>query len=225
MFTGLIEEQGTVRSMRPQGRGFRISVQAALVLEGLKIDDSVNINGACQTVVRCDAHSFDVEAVEETILKTTLGAFKSGKRVNLERAMQLGGRLGGHLVQGHVDTRGRVVSIEEQQTSWLLTIDTPPEFARYIVPVGSICIDGVSLTAARVEGTRVTVAVIPHTWSVTTFHELSVGSAVNLEFDIIGKYVERIMMYGNGSQAASGHTSTYNNSSGMTAEWLTSMGY
>jgi riboflavin synthase len=221
MFTGLIEEQGTVRSLRPQGRGFRISVQAALVLEGLKIDDSVSINGACQTVVRCDGTSFDVEAVEETIMKTTLGAFKPSKRVNLERAMQLGGRLGGHLVQGHVDTRGRVVGIEEQKTSWLLTVEIPPEFLRYIVPIGSICIDGVSLTAARVEGTRVTAAIIPHTWSATTLNELSSGSAVNLEFDIIGKYVERIMLYGNSPQAASQHTSSH----GMTAEWLASMGH
>ena len=221
MFTGLIEEQGTVRSMRPQGRGFRISVQAALVLEGLKIDDSVSINGACQTVVRWDAHSFDVEAVEETMLKTTLGMFKPGKRVNLERALQLGGRLGGHLVQGHVDTRGRVVSIEEQQTSWLLTIDVPSEYARYVVPVGSICIDGVSLTTARVEGNRVTVAIIPHTWSATTFHELAVGSAVNLEFDIIGKYVERMMKYGTSPEEASTHISSH----GMTEEWLSSMGH
>jgi riboflavin synthase len=221
MFTGLIEEQGIVRSMRQQGRGFRISVEASVVLEGLKIDDSVSINGACQTVVYCGATSFEVEAVEETILKTTLGMFKSGKRVNLERAMQLGGRLGGHLVQGHVDTRGRVISIQEQQTSWLLTLEFPAEYAQYVVPVGSICIDGVSLTAARVDGTRVTVAIIPHTWSATTLNELSVGSAINLEFDIIGKYVERMMMYGNNPQTASKQTS----SNGMTPEWLSSMGY
>ena len=222
MFTGLIEEIGTIRAMRRQGNGFRISVEARFVVQDVKIDDSVSINGACQTVVRCDAHSFDVEAVEETILKTTFSSFKPGSRVNLERAMKLGGRLGGHLVQGHVDTRGRVVAIEEQQTSWLLSLEVPHEYARYVVPVGSICIDGVSLTAARVEDNRVTVAIIPHTWKHTTLSELTVGGAVNLEFDIIGKYIERMMKYGvsptTGEQAQSA-------SEGITEEWLHSMGY
>ncbi|TAE20723.1 MAG: riboflavin synthase [Candidatus Kapaibacterium sp.] len=222
MFTGLIEEIGTVRSMQRQGGGYRISVAAKAILNDVKIDDSISINGACQTVVRWDAHSFDVEAVEETVQKTTLGSFSVGKRVNLERAMQLGGRLGGHIVQGHVDTRGKVVRIEEQQTSWLLSVDVPEKFARYIVPVGSICIDGVSLTAARVEGTRLTVAIIPHTWAHTTLHELSVGGAVNLEFDIIGKYVERMMNYG--VQTASNPDSAPAQH-GMSEEWLRSMGY
>lgn len=221
MFTGLIEEIGIVRTMRRQGGGYRITVDARVVTNDVKIDDSVSINGACQTVVRCDAYSFDVEAVEETIQKTTLGTFKSGSRVNLERAMELGGRLGGHLVQGHVDTRGRVVSIEEQPTSWLLTVEIPHEFLRYVVPVGSICIDGVSLTAARVEGTSVTVAIIPHTFQHTTLNELRLGSAVNLEFDIIGKYVERMMKYGTDSSASS----LQQGRQGMTEEWLHSMGY
>jgi riboflavin synthase len=229
MFTGLIEEIGTIRAMRRQGDGFRITVASGLIVQDVKIDDSVSINGACQTVVRWDAHSFDVEAVEETILKTTLGTFSPGTRVNLERAMKLGGRLGGHLVQGHVDTRGRVVAIEEQQTSWLLSVEIPERFARYVVPVGSICIDGVSLTAARVddnsaENTRVTVAVIPHTWAHTTLQGLSVGSAVNLEFDIIGKYIERMMKYGLGD-SSSLHTSPHQPSQKITEEWLHSMGY
>ncbi len=222
MFTGLIEEIGTVRSMRPQGQGFRISISAKTILNDLKIDDSVSINGACQTVVRCDGASFDVEAVEETILKTTLGSLQPGKRVNLERALQLGARLGGHLVQGHVDTRGSVHAIQEQQTSWLLSVNFPTDFARYVVPVGSICINGVSLTTARVEADRLTVAVIPHTWRYTTLNELAVGSSVNLEFDIIGKYVERLLLYGSTKAQPPTHSPQ---SGGMTEEWLSSMGY
>ncbi|MCU0426938.1 MAG: riboflavin synthase [Candidatus Kapabacteria bacterium] len=228
MFTGLVEEIGAIRSMRPQGKGFRISVAAKTILHDLKIDDSVSINGACQTVVRCDAASFDVEAVEETILKTTLGTFQPGKRVNLERALALGARLGGHIVQGHVDTRGTVRSVEEQQTSWLLSVEFPKEYARYIVPVGSICIDGVSLTAARVGDSSFTVAVIPHTWANTTLQELSVGNRVNLEFDIIGKYVERMMLYGQSdTHAQTPHETSPSGTSsgGMTETWLASMGY
>lgn len=228
MFTGLVEEIGTIRSMRPQGKGFRISVASHTVVQDLKIDDSVSINGACQTVVRCDNSSFDVEAVEETVLKTTLGSFQPGKRVNLERALALGARLGGHLVQGHVDTRGIVRAIQEQQTSWLLNIEFPSEYTRYIVPVGSICIDGVSLTAARVEQNTFTVAIIPHTWGHTTLNTLSVGSRVNLEFDIIGKYVERMMLYGHSPQSdVKSHTLSPSPSShiGITETWLTSMGY
>jgi riboflavin synthase len=224
MFTGLIEEIGTIRQMRSQGRGFRITVAAHLVLDDVAIDDSVSINGACQTVVRVDGASFDVEAVEETMLKTTLGSFQPGKRVNLERAMKLGGRLGGHLVQGHVDTRGTVTAIQQQQTSWLLSVEFPRDFLRYVVPVGSICIDGVSLTAARVEGYTLTVAVIPHTWANTTLNELAVGSAVNLEFDIIGKYVERMMGYA--ASHKSSHTAEHLTQSGtISASWLAEMGY
>jgi riboflavin synthase len=219
MFTGLVEEIGSIRSMRAQGRGFRITVEASAILHDVKIDDSVNINGACQTVVRVDGASFDVEAVEETIKKTTLGGFQPGQRVNLERAMKLGGRLGGHLVQGHVDTRGRVAAVEQQQTGWLLGVEFPREFSRYVVPVGSVCIDGVSLTAARVEDTTLTVAVIPHTWAYTTLNELKTGSAVNLEFDIIGKYVERML----NPRYDIEPTATQPRS--MSETWLAEMGY
>jgi riboflavin synthase len=225
MFTGLIEEIGTIRSLRPQGHGFRISVAAKTVTQGLKVDDSVSINGACQTVVRCDESSFDVEAVEETILKTTLGKFQPGRRVNLERALQVGSRLGGHIVQGHVDTRGTVRAVQEQSTSWLLSVDFPHEFARYIVPVGSICIDGVSLTAARVEQDTLTVAVIPHTWTHTALHECSAGRQVNLEFDIIGKYVERLLLFGNANHVHHTSQNASRKTSGITEEWLTTMGF
>jgi riboflavin synthase len=193
MFTGLIEEIGAIVSVQPRGGGRRITVKASKIMDDVKIDDSISINGACQTVVGRTDTTFDVEAVEETLKKTTLAFLKSGARVNLERAMRSGDRFGGHIVQGHVDTTGTVHSIEKQTMSWLIWIEFPREFAQYIVPVGSICIDGVSLTVARIEGTRLMVSVIPHTVSVTTLKDLHSGSTVNLEFDIIGKYVERLM--------------------------------
>jgi riboflavin synthase len=224
MFTGLIEEIGIVRGVRPQGDGVRLTIEAHVVMSDVRIDDSVSINGACQTVVSRTERTFDVEAVEETVTKTTLGTLRTGQRVNLERAMPLGGRLGGHLVQGHVDARGSVTRVEQKQGSWLLTVTFPNEYSRYVIPVGSICIDGVSLTSARVQSNHLTVSVIPHTWAHTTLNELSSGAAVNLEFDLIGKYVEKMLASGIVPlhNATNGFPAT---SAGMTESWLQSMGY
>lgn len=193
MFTGIVEEIGTIRAIRRQGNGVRLSVGGKVVMDDLRLGDSVSINGACQTVVNRTDSGFDVEAVEETLSRTTLGLLKTGASVNLERAMQLGGRLGGHLVQGHVDTVGTVISIEPQTTSWQVWIEFPSEFARYVIPTGSICLNGVSLTSARVNGNRAMVAVIPHTWKNTVFHLLSSGDSVNIEFDVLGKYIEKLL--------------------------------
>jgi riboflavin synthase len=139
----------------------------------------------------------EVEAVEETLIKTTLGSFRPGLKVNLERAAKLGDRMGGHLVQGHVDCTGSIISIEKLSTGILIWISFPKEFEKYIVNAGSICVDGASLTAARVEENRFMISIIPHTWSVTTFSQMKPGQQVNLEFDIIGKYVEKIMNFQN----------------------------
>lgn len=214
MFTGLVEETGVVRTVRPQGGGRRLTIEARRVMDDLKIDDSVAVNGCCQTVVARTATTFDVEAIEETLAKTTLGAFVAGTRVNLERAMQLGGRLGGHLVQGHVDCRGTVGSIEELDTSHNVWVEFPEEFARYVIPVGSICIDGISLTVARKDGNRLMVSIIPHTWKETTVGELRPGAMVNLEFDLVGKYIESIMAHTREPQKQE-----------LTAERLAAMGY
>ncbi|MFC2131534.1 riboflavin synthase [Bacteroidota bacterium] len=192
MFTGLIEEIGTIKSIRPIGGAKRFTVQAKKIMDDLKIDDSVALNGACQTVVSLTNDSFDVEAVEETIRKTTLGQYTSGKKINLERAAKLGDRMGGHLVQGHVDCVGNVLTIHPEATGKLVWVSFPEQYRKYVVPVGSVCIDGVSLTVAKVEATKLMVAVIPHTWEVTMFKELKAGAQVNLEFDIIGKYVENM---------------------------------
>ncbi|MCS6808914.1 MAG: riboflavin synthase [Bacteroidota bacterium] len=227
MFTGLVEEIGVVRSLSPQGRGIRITVAAQRVLHDIHIDDSISINGVCQTVVRRDASSFDVEAVEETLLKTTFSTLYPGKRVNLERALAIGDRLGGHIVQGHVDTRGTVRAIRKHETSWLVTIEFPQEFARYIVPVGSICVDGVSLTVARLEHAAFTVSIIPHTWVHTTLHELAVGNTVNLEFDVLGKYIERMMLHHYHRHTLDPtHALPHSQSiTDISEEWLTRMGY
>lgn len=193
MFTGLIEEIGVIKSIRSIGGGKKITVEANKILDDLKIDDSVALNGACQTVVAINGNQFDVEAVEETLIKTTLSGFISGKKINLERAAKLGDRLGGHLVQGHVDTVGTVASIEKLSTGVLIWISFDRQFDKYMVNTGSICIDGVSLTSARVESSRFMVSIIPHTFKMTTLSMLSPGDKVNLEFDIIGKYIDKMI--------------------------------
>jgi riboflavin synthase len=193
MFTGLIEEIGIIKAIKPIGGGRRISVEAYKVMDDLKIDDSISLNGTCQTVVSRTDKTFDVEAVEETLSKTSFLKFHPGKKINLERASRLGDRMGGHLVQGHVDCRGKVTDIRKLNTGINLWINYPKEYSKYLVSAGSICIDGVSLTVAQLEDLKFMVSIIPHTWEMTTLCELNTGGEVNLEFDIIGKYIERIM--------------------------------
>ncbi|TAL66863.1 MAG: riboflavin synthase [Bacteroidetes bacterium] len=190
MFTGIIEDIGKIKSIKPVSGSYRITIESKVITNDLKIDDSVSLNGACQTVIQKTESDFTVEAVEETIRKSTLGKFKPGLKINLERAMKIGDRLGGHLVQGHVDCIGKVQTIQSEGTGKLLWIEYPSEFAKYVVPVGSICIDGVSLTVAKKENHRFMISIIPHTWKMTTLGELKTGIEVNLEFDIIGKYIE-----------------------------------
>lgn len=193
MFTGLIEEIGTIRGISPIGNGRKITVECKKVLEGSKIDDSIAINGACQTVVSLDSNSFTVVAVEETIKKSTLGSLKIGAKVNLERAMRLSDRLGGHLVQGHVDTVGKVSSIEKQTASTLYRVSYEPEFSKYLVHAGSITVNGISLTTASVDSKSFMLSIIPHTFENTTLKFVKIGDNVNLEFDILGKYVDKIL--------------------------------
>lgn len=193
MFTGLIEEIGQIHRLERLGGGSRIYVQANIVTEDLKIDDSVSINGACQTVVDIKNKIFTVEAVEETLKKTTLGYLRNGNSVNLERAAKLGSRMGGHLVQGHIDCTGSVASIEKLNTAVNLWIKFPYEFQKYVINAGSIAIDGISLTVARKSSDMLMVAVIPHTWKVTALKNLKTSEKVNLEFDLIGKYVENMI--------------------------------
>ena len=196
MFTGIIEEIGTVTQVESLGSdnaGKRLTIEAAMAPD-LHVDQSVSINGACQTVVDVDAenHTFAVDSIEETLRKTTFGTLTPGTAVNLERALQAGDRLDGHFVQGHVDATGTVTRVEQEETDWLYTIEFDPQYASYLIPVGSIAVDGISLTVARLEDDAFTVAIIPHTYDETNVSTAwTKGAGVNLEFDLIGKYVAR----------------------------------
>ncbi len=193
MFTGLVEEVGEIVEVSTSANGTDLVIQGERVLGDLAIDHSIAVNGCCQTVVGIEGERFRVTAIPETLRKTTLGSFTTGERVNLERAVRVGDRLGGHLVQGHVDAVGEVTEILEQEGERLISISYPDEYVPLVIPIGSIVIDGVSLTVARKEDATLTVAIIPHTWSVTTFNRLKVGDLVNLEFDMIGKYIQNLL--------------------------------
>ncbi len=215
MFTGIIETLGRVVSVRDLGGGRRLTLAASFADE-LRVDQSVAVNGACQTVVAVGEGTFDVVAVEETLRKTTLGALRPGTRVNLERAMRPDARLDGHIVQGHVDATGEVVAVERLATSTLYRIRFDASFAPYVIPVGSIALDGISLTVARLEGDTLTVAVIPHTTALTNVDTWRPGTRVNMEFDMIGKYVVRWLSL----RGDAGH-----DPSKITEAWLREQGY
>lgn len=191
MFTGIIKEVGEIASVEPLGSddaGKRVTIAAEMSPE-LQVDESVSINGACQTVVDATDTTFSVVTIEETLRKTTFGTLAPGDPVNLERAMKADSRIDGHFVQGHVDTTGTVMSAEREETNWLYRIRFDEPYAAYLIPVGSIAIDGISLTVARLDGNTFTVAIIPHTYENTNVPSWTEGAAVNLEFDMIGKYV------------------------------------
>jgi riboflavin synthase len=213
MFTGIIQEKGKIVSARRVGGGVHLTISAPESCRELKVNDSVSVNGVCQTVIREAGGSFTVEAVEETLRKTTLGDLPDGSFVNIELPLRLSDRVGGHLVQGHVDCVGTIGTVEKKESSWLVAIDFPKEFKKYVIPVGSIAVDGVSLTVARVEGSRFVVSIIPHTLEKTTLSRAEAGRKVNLEFDLVGKYIEKLV--------EGGETPP----SGLTADRLRSWGY
>lgn len=188
MFTGIIESTGKILEITDLGGGLSLKVETSLG-EHLQVDDSVSVNGVCLTVVERATDYFRVQVVEETIRKTSLAQLKTGSIVNLERAMMMNARLDGHIVQGHVDATGVIESIQSEATGRLVSISYPQEYSDHIIGRGSITVDGISLTVARDEGNRFTVAIIPYTWDHTNFLSQEVGSVVNLEFDMIGKYV------------------------------------
>jgi riboflavin synthase len=192
MFTGIIEELGNVQTIL-RGGGLTLTVCARDVVEDLEIGHSISVNGVCLTVTDCDPRRFTVQAVWETLQTTTLGSIRVGDGVNLERAMRPSDRLGGHIVTGHVDGIGVIRSKVERENSVLFSMDVPKEISRYIVPKGSVAVDGVSLTVADVIDSRVIVSIIPHTVRVTTFGFRKSGDEVNIEADLIGKYVERFI--------------------------------
>lgn len=192
MFTGIIETTGKLISIVDLGGGIEFKIASVLAAE-LSVDDSISVNGVCLTVVRKSDVDFTVQLIEETLRKTSLGKLIAGSKVNLERAMILGARLDGHIVQGHVDTTGEVLYFEEEATGWLIQIGYPEEFSDYVIGRGSIAVDGISLTVARDMESSFTIAIIPYTREHTNLRHVTVGSIVNLEFDLIGKYVLKYM--------------------------------
>lgn len=195
MFTGLVAELGTVEKLAQQGRSFHLTVAAQKVMQNLKIGDSVAVNGACLTVVQLGDASFTADVMPETVRLTNIGKLHTGDRVNLERTLRLCDGLDGHIVSGHVEGLGTIASRRPEGIAVVVTITTPPELLKYIIKKGSIAIDGISLTVTEVTETSFSVSLIPHTAKETTLGFKDVGDSVNLETDIIGKYVERMLSF------------------------------
>ncbi len=193
MFTGIIEELGTVERVTRGRVSAVLAIQAEAILSDLKIGDSVAVNGVCLTATSLTGHGFTADVMHETLDRSSLAGLGPGSPVNLERAMAADGRFGGHIVAGHVDGVGTIAAIEQDDNAIWFTITAPEQVLRYVVEKGSIAIDGISLTVARVEPDRFAVSVIPHTAAVTLLGRRRVGDRVNLESDIIGKYVERLL--------------------------------
>ena len=195
MFTGLIEEIGTIQSILKGTKSAKIVIQAKKVLEKVQLGDSIAVNGVCLTVTDFTSHSFAVDVMAETIGRTNLGDLTAGSKVNLERALRLGDRLGGHLVSGHIDGLGIIRDFKQEDNAVWVSISAPPEILKYIIQKGSIAIDGISLTVAYVDERVFKVSIIPHTKNVTTLLKKSPGDAVNLECDMIGKYIEGFLNF------------------------------
>ena len=195
MFTGIIEETGSVEAIQSGSKSIRLTVSGPLTSQDTHLGDSISINGCCLTVVSIQGSKLDFEAVPETMNRTNLGSLRLGSQVNLERAVRLDQRLGGHIVQGHVDAVGTIMSIVAVENAHVVTISAGSEILKYIVEKGSITVDGISLTVASLGTDRFTVWIIPHTWSATSLSGRKVGESLNLEVDILAKYIERLMTF------------------------------
>jgi riboflavin synthase len=195
MFTGIIEELGKIAAFEKRGDGARIKISARIVTKDSHEGDSIAVNGVCLTALDIKADSFAADVSGETLAKSTLGNLKVGSAVNLERAVTPETRLGGHIVQGHVDARGKFVSAAQSGDFWTVRINFPNEIGQYMVYKGSISVEGISLTIAALTEDYFEIAVIPKTWELTNLSTLKSGDAVNLEADVIAKYVERILLY------------------------------
>jgi riboflavin synthase len=196
MFTGIIEELGSVRSIEMRGDNARMVIAANVVTEGTNHGDSIAVNGVCLTALDVRRDSFAADVSRETLSRSTLGNLKPGTPVNLERAVTPATRLGGHIVQGHVDARGTFTGVEDHGESWTVRIGFPKEIGRYLVFKGSVAVEGISLTIANLADDFFEVAIIPKTWEVTNLSQLKPGDGVNLEVDVIAKYVERLVQHG-----------------------------
>jgi riboflavin synthase len=210
LFTGIIEEIGEVSAVKPLSNGMEITISGQQVLTDLKVNDSIAIDGVCQTVTKIQRDTFTCQAVGETIEKSTLGKFNAGRRINLERPLMANSRLGGHLVQGHVSDVAIIKKLTKRGENYFLKLKIPQNLIKYCVQEGSIAVDGISLTIASIADTNIGISIIPHTFKNTTLSKKFVGDAMNIEIDIIARYLERF---------------TNNSNSELTSENLKNMGY
>ena len=194
MFTGIIEELGSVRAIEERGENARLVIAARVVTDGTNHGDSISVNGVCLTALDIKPDSFAADVSRETLSRSTLGRLQTGAPVNLERAVTPATRLGGHIVQGHVDARGQFLAVEDHGESWTVRVSYPKEIGRYLVFKGSVAVEGISLTIAGLTDEYFEIAIIPKTWEVTNLSQLKPGDEVNLEVDIIGKYVEKLLV-------------------------------
>ncbi len=225
MFTGIIEEIGSVASVEPSGDGVgaRIKIRAQKILQGTKTGDSIAVNGVCLTATCLGAGFFTADVMAETLRRSNLGSLSSGSEVNLERAMSAEGRFGGHIVSGHIDGTGTIEKLEREGNAVWVYVSASDSVLKLIVEKGSIAIDGISLTVAKLEAARFAVSVIPHTGEETTLLSKKVGDKVNLENDIVGKYVQRLL--GLAGNSGGGNRSTTGMSSAITEEFLRERGF
>ncbi len=215
MFTGIVEEIGTIQGVKKGVKSSVLTIQGIVIFEGMKLGDSMAVNGVCLTVTGFTSNTFTADVMSETLSRSSLGSLKIGSHVNLERAMSANGRFGGHIVSGHIDGIGTVSSIQKDDNAIWYTIKTAEQMLRYIVEKGSVTIDGISLTVARVAADSFSVSLIPHTVKATVLSEKIVGSKVNLENDVVGKYVEKLM----------GLNQSENPQSKITRDFLAKAGY
>jgi len=215
MFTGIIEEIGIIRRRQKGIRSSVLTIQGDTIFQDLKLGDSVAVNGVCLTVADCSNNTFTADVMNETLNRANIGSLKTGSRVNLERAMPVNGRFGGHMVSGHIDGTGVITKIKKIDNAILYTVKTTDNIMKYIVEKGSIAIDGISLTVAEAADDSFIVSIIPHTAKTTILSGKAVGDTVNLENDVLGKYIEKLISHG---QAQKSHSS-------ITKEFLTKFGY
>ncbi len=193
MFTGIIEEIGTIRNIEIRGPSVRITISSSRVLEDSSVGDSISVNGICLTVTSMNSGSFTADIMNETIKRTAFHSMRVGTKVNLERAMKVDGRFGGHMVSGHIDGTATIQSIEHQGNATWYSLKPPSDLLRYIVEKGSVALDGTSLTVAYVDRDKFKVSIIPHTSEATVLSEKRPGQKVNIEVDIVGKYIEKLI--------------------------------
>lgn len=216
MFTGIIEELGSIAGFNKHAKGARVHIAAKTVTDNTVEGDSVAVNGVCLTALEIDVNSFVADVSQETLDRSTIGNLKIGSKVNLERAVTPSTRLGGHIVQGHVDGTGKFLQSSQEGDFWTVRVSYPKEVGQYLVYKGSVSVEGISLTIANLVDKYFEIAVIPKTWELTNLSSLKKGDAVNLEVDIIGKYVERMLQYGKGIPQKS---------EGITMEKLQELGF